>query len=54
MNGAAMRRDERTEEGDGFPAVQETVIVCECDDHHRADDDLAVDNYRALFDGVHA
>ena len=44
----------RTEEGNRFPAVEETVIVRESDDHDRADDDLAVDDDRAVLDRVHA
>ena len=42
------------EEGDGFLAVDEAVVVAEREIHHRADDDLAVDGDRALLDRVHA
>ncbi len=42
------------EEGDGFLAVDQAVVVAEGEIHHRADDDLAVEGDRALLDGVHA
>ena len=44
----------RTEEGNGFPAVEETVVVGQCDDHDRADDDLAVHNNGSVLNGMHA
>jgi hypothetical protein len=43
-----------TEEGDGFSAVEETMVVCERDDHDGTDNNLAVDNDGLLLDGVHA
>ena len=43
-----------TEESDGLPAVEQTVIVGEGDDHDGADDDLAVDDDRSVLDTVHA
>ena len=42
------------EEGDGFLAVHEAVVVAQGEIHHRADDDLAVDGDGALVDGVEA
>ena len=51
---AACYRTARTKEGDSFPTVQETVVVGEGDNHDRADDDLAVDDNRAILNRVHA
>src|SRR5690606_17361426 len=42
------------EEGDGFLAVDEAVIVTERQIHHRADDDLTGDGDGALVDRVQA
>jgi len=42
------------EEGDGFLAIDEAVVVAEGEIHHRADDDLAVEGDGALLDGVTA
>ena len=43
--------DEKT---DGFGAVDDAVVVAQGDVHHWADDDLAVDGHRAIFDRVHS
>lgn len=43
----------RTKEGDGFPTVEKTMVVCECNDHDGTNDDLAVDDDRSVLDGVH-
>ena len=43
----------RTEESDGLPAVEEAVIICECDNHDRANDNLSVHDNRALLNRVH-
>ena len=40
------------EESDGFPAIKETVIVGESEEHHGADLDLAVDSDGLVLDGV--
>ena len=42
-----------TEEGDCLPTVEETMVVCECYDHDRADDDLSVDYDGFFLDRVH-
>src|SRR3569623_2769719 len=42
------------QEGDGFLAVDDAVIVGQRQVHHRADLDLAADDHRALLDLVHA
>ena len=47
-------RNTRTEESDGLATVEETVVVGEGDNHDRTDDDLAVNNDGAVFNGVHA
>ena len=43
----------RTEEGDGFPAVEQTVVVGEGDDHDGTDDNLTVDDDGSVLDRVH-
>ena len=48
-----MVKERLTKEGDGFPTIEETVVVCESDDHDGANDDLTVDNNGALLDRVH-
>jgi len=40
------------EEGDSFPAIEKTVIVCEREVHHRSNLDLAVDSDWLVLDGV--
>src|SRR5262245_6999415 len=42
------------EEGDGFFAVYEAVVVAEGEVHHGADDDLVIQGDGALLNGVHA
>jgi len=42
------------EEGYGLATVDESVIVRECDVHHRSDLHLAVDGHRPVEGGVHA
>src|SRR5690606_20381413 len=42
------------EEGHGFLAVNDAVIVAESKIHHRTDDDLAADDNRTILDLVHA
>ena len=43
----------RTEESDCFPTVEQTVVVRQRDDHDRADNDLAIDDDRAILDRMH-
>jgi hypothetical protein len=50
----AEQRKERTEERDGFPSVEQTMVVGEGDGHDGADDDLAVDDDGSVGDVVHA
>lgn len=45
---------ELDKEGNGLPAIDETVIVGKGDVHHGTDLDLAVDGNGPLLDGVHA
>lgn len=40
------------QESNGFPAVQQAVVVSKSKIHHRADLDLAVDGNGPLLDGV--
>lgn len=42
------------EESDGLFAVDDAVVIGQCDVHHWADDDCGVDDDGAFFDGVHA
>ena len=42
------------EEGDGFLAIDEPVVVAHGEVHHGADFDLAIDGDGTLLDGVHA
>ena len=43
-----------TEECDGLPAVEESVVVRESDNHDGTDNNLAIDDDWAFLDGVHA
>jgi|SRR5690242_5649941 len=42
------------EEGDGLPAVEQPVVVCEGEVHHGPDLDLAVDGNGLVLNGVQA
>lgn len=42
------------EERDGFPAVEQSMIISEGDDHDGPDNNLAIDDDGPVFDGVHA
>ena len=42
------------EEGDGFFAIHDAMIVAEGQIHHGADDDLSINGHGALLDAVHA
>src|SRR6478672_483127 len=42
------------QEGHGFLAIDDTVVIGERQIHHRADLDLAADRNRTLLDLVHA
>lgn len=42
------------QEGDSFAPVNQAVVVCERNVHHRSRHNLPVDNCRPLVDGVHA
>ena len=46
-------RRRRTKEGDSLPAIQESVVVGQSNYHDGANDNLAVDDYGLLLDGVH-
>ena len=50
---AAMACLHALEEGDGFPAIDEPVVIRERDVHHRADLDLPLDGDGAREDAVH-
>ena len=40
------------EESDGFAAVNDPMVVGQCDVHHRTNDDLAIDRNRSFLDRV--
>ena len=42
------------EEGDGFFAIHDAMIVAEGQIHHGADNDLSINGHGALLDAVHA
>lgn len=44
----------RTKEGYGFPTVHQTMIIGEGHNHYRANDNLAVNYYGFVLDGMHA
>lgn len=37
---------------DGLPSVEQAVVICKRQIHHRANLDLSVDNHGAILDGV--
>lgn len=37
---------------DGFPSIEQTVVVCKRQIHHRADLHFSVDNHGAILDSV--
>lgn len=47
------KRKVHTEESDGLSSVQQPMVVCKCDDHNRANDNLAVDHDWSILDSMH-
>jgi hypothetical protein len=43
-----------TEESSALPSIKDPMIVSECDDHDRSDEDLAINDDCLVFDGVHS
>jgi len=42
-----------TKEGNSLTTIQQTMVVCQSDNHDRADDDLTVYDDSSILDGMH-